>query len=541
MPTEPPADTHITYSQQYRRCRKATCSRCRGDQPGHGPYWFAYWREGGRLRSRYLGKTAPAAQTEPPVAVTVPPTSATRFRVRTLGAFAVMCGDAAVPAPAWRRRSVLALFTCLLSARNCRLHREYVIDALWPEMDSAAAARELHRAMHALRTILRQAGAAPGVVRHDGEMIALEPEGVAEDGGHWLDATVFERAAAVASRGQDRAAYRSAVAAYGGTYLPEDPYSEWVALRREELRGRYLSLLLRLAELSGTAGDRQEEEHCLRAVLQEDACQEDAATVLMALLESAGRRIDALRVYQALATALDADLGIAPCGAVETLRARLLAPPDGSVTLQPRTPDPLSSHKGNLPAAVNSFVGRAWEIGEIRELLLHTRLVTLTGPGGCGKSRLALEAARGMQERFPDGIWQIELAALSDASLVPVALARALGKSDETKGNAGAALIADLCVSLHPQRVLILLDNCEHVIDACAQLVDALLGGCPEVCVLTTSREVLRIGGETSWLVSPLATPAGRGLSPRPRTMRGRPAFRGSRSRGSHRVCTHRD
>ena len=511
MPAEP-TDAHITYSQQYRRCGKPLCSRCSGDQPGHGPYWFAYWRTEGRLHSRYLGKNAPdAAWHNPAVAIADPPPGSPRFAVRTLGTFAVMHGDTAVPTSAWRRRSVLALFTCLLSARHYRLHREQLLDALWPELDPMSASRELHRAMHALRTILGQAGAAPGAVRHDGEMIVLDPTRTAHHAGHWLDAEVFDRAVVAAVHGQDRTAYRAAVAAYGGTYLPDDPYSEWVTLRREELRGRYLSLLLTLAALSSTAGDQQEEEHCLRAVLREDACQEDAAAALIGLLGSAGRRVEALRVYQALATALDADLGLAPSSAVEILRARLLAPDAAPVAADYPTPDPLPDQPGNLPAAVNSFVGRAWEMGEIRELLTHTRLVTLTGPGGCGKSRLALEAVRGLGERYPDGMWLIELAAVADASLVAGTLASTLGLPRETKG---VALIADLCAFLRSRRVLLVLDNCEHLIEACAELASALLGGCPGLCVLTTSREALRIGGETTWLVSPLATPASPGLSP---------------------------
>jgi DNA-binding SARP family transcriptional activator len=468
MPSEPPVDAHITYSRQYRRCRKAACSRCCGDQPGHGPYWFAYWREAGRLHSRYVGKNAPSAP-EPisTVAIEDPSNESTRFTVRTLGTFVVMQADMAVPASAWRRRSVPALFTRLLSARNQRLHREQLMDDLWPELDPSVAARELHRAMHALRTILGQAGATAGSVRHEGEMIVLEPTSAMHSGGHWLDAERFERAAGAAVPGQDRAAYREALKAYGGTYLPDDPYSEWVALRREELRGRYLSLLLRLAELSGEAGDHQEEEQCLRSVLREDACQEDAAAALIGLLGSAGRRTEALRVYQALATALDANLGLAPSSVVETLRARL-PKPEARAAAEYRSPDPLQGHSGNLPAAVTSFVGRAWEIGEIQELLTHTRLVTLTGPGGCGKSRLALEAARRIGERYPDGIWLVELAALSDASLVPGALAGALDLPAETKSKVGGALIADLRTCPRLRHALLVLDNCEHLIDACA-------------------------------------------------------------------------
>ncbi len=115
----------------------------------------------------------------------------------------------------------------------------------------------------------------------------------------------------------------AALALYGGDYLPDDLYADWVVSRREELHHQHQALLLHLSRLSGATGDLDETEHCLRAVLAGDSCQEDAAGPLMGLLAAQGRRTDALRVYQALATALVLELGLAPDGEIEALRARL--------------------------------------------------------------------------------------------------------------------------------------------------------------------------------------------------------------------------
>src|SRR6185437_10907352 len=125
---------------------------------------------------------------------------------------------------------------------------------------------------------------------------------------------------------------------------------------------------------------------------------------------------------------------------------------------------------------------------------------TLTGPGGCGKTRLALETAGRLHERFPDGVWLIELAAIQDPTLVPAAVAATLGTLDERKLS-GATLVGAVCASLRPRRILLLLDNCEHLIGACAAFTTALLRGCPSLSVMATSREALGIAGETTWYV----------------------------------------
>jgi len=158
----------------------------------------------------------------------------------------------------------------------------------------------------------------------------------------------------------------------------------------------------------------------------------------------------------------------------------------------------------NLPAQVSSFIGREAELAEVHRLIAASRLVTLTGPGGSGKTRLGLQAAAGLLDGSGDGVWFADLAPLQDADLVAVTVAKVLGVSEEP----GRPLAGTLADAVGQRRLLLLLDNCEHVIDACARLADALLRNCRNVVLLATSREPLCIDGERVYRVPPLDTPA---------------------------------
>ncbi len=157
----------------------------------------------------------------------------------------------------------------------------------------------------------------------------------------------------------------------------------------------------------------------------------------------------------------------------------------------------------NLPLQVNRFIGREREMTAIKGLLTTTRLLTLTGAGGSGKTRLALQVATDLLEEFEHGVWWVELAALSDPLLVPQAVASVVGVPER----AGHTVTEALSDALRPKHLLLVLDNCEHVLAACVQLIEALLHTCSQVRVMVTSREALRITGETTWLVVPLRAP----------------------------------
>ncbi len=193
----------------------------------------------------------------------------------------------------------------------------------------------------------------------------------------------------------------------------------------------------------------------------------------------------------------------------------------------------------NLPAPLTSFIGRERDVAETARRLGAGRLVTLTGTGGTGKTRLALRVAETLlaRERFPGGVWLVEFAALTDPAAVPQAVATVVGVREEP----GRPLLATLCDALRPERLLLVLDNCEHLVGACAALAEALLRSCPDVRILATGREPLGLAGETVWRVPSLALPAllTRSRGPRSRRSPGRrpcacsPTGPGRRSPGS--------
>src|SRR6202011_5462959 len=157
----------------------------------------------------------------------------------------------------------------------------------------------------------------------------------------------------------------------------------------------------------------------------------------------------------------------------------------------------------NLPEPISELIGRDDELREILSLAAAHRLVTLTGPGGIGKTRLGSEVAHRLLPNFVDGVWAIELAPLSDPELVPVAVATALGL-ELTSGSASPLSVAN---ALRAKQLMLVLDNCEHVIDAAARMAEALLRGNPATRVIATSREPLRAEGEWVFPVPPLAVP----------------------------------
>lgn len=170
----------------------------------------------------------------------------------------------------------------------------------------------------------------------------------------------------------------------------------------------------------------------------------------------------------------------------------------------------LETYPNNLPRQLSRFIGRAREISAVTQLLADTPLLTLTGAGGCGKTRLAIQAAADQLQQFPGGAWLVELAALADPSLVVRTVAAVL----KVREKPGQALEETLVDHLRHARLLLILDNCEHLVQACAQLAQALLQSCPHLRIIATSREALGVPGETTWLVPSLTLPDPRRLQP---------------------------
>ena len=174
---------------------------------------------------------------------------------------------------------------------------------------------------------------------------------------------------------------------------------------------------------------------------------------------------------------------------------------------QPPRRGPAGARSDNLPLPLDSFIGRGREVRELEGLLATAPLVTLTGAGGTGKTRLSLRVAAGLVDRFPDGVWLVELAPIADARLVPQAIASALGVKE-----AGGRPIAEALANHVRQRSLLLvLDNCEHLSASCAEIAKALLSASPNLKILATSREPMRVRGETTYPVLPLPAPERRG------------------------------
>jgi predicted ATPase/DNA-binding SARP family transcriptional activator/DNA-binding CsgD family transcriptional regulator len=424
------------------------------------------------------------------------------MRVWLLGVFRVSVGDRNVRENAWRSRKSASLVKLLTLAPNHRLHREQVMEALWPELGRRAASNNLRQALHVARRILDpdQAIANRYLSLRD-EQLALCPEGQL-----WVDVEAFEEAAATARRSRDPAAYRAAIELYAGELLSADRYEEWAEEHRRRLREMYLSLLLELAHLCEEHADFNSAIEALRKALKVEPTLEEAHAGLMRLYALSGNKAEALARYGQLEEVLARELDTEPAASSRALREEIAAgrfptreaPPLGS---PPKRPSGASKH--NLPAPRTSFVGRERELMEVKRALSMTRLLTLTGTGGSGKTRLALEVARNLVGAYQDGVWLVGLAGLSDSELVPQAVAGALGVREQP----GQQLIDVLVEALRDKEMLLILDNCEHLVEATARLVDVMLDTCPRLRGLATSREALDIAGEVRWTVPSLSVP----------------------------------
>ena len=182
------------------------------------------------------------------------------------------------------------------------------------------------------------------------------------------------------------------------------------------------------------------------------------------------------------------------------VRVAQLCHPDVRNDFPPlRTSNTTAAH--NLPAQLTTFVGRHAQMADLRDALADNRLVTLTGAGGAGKTRLAIEVAGELTQRFADGVWYVDLAPITHPGVVPLAVARALGLPDQP----GSSITETLLRFVRGRHMLLVLDNCEHVLEAGAALVNDILGSCANVTILATSREPLMVGGEVNWQVPSLS------------------------------------
>ena len=421
------------------------------------------------------------------------------MRIWLLGGFRVGVGSRTITEEAWRLRKAAALVKLLALARGHRFHREEIMQLLWPDQAPQAAANNLHYTLHhARRTLGATLTSASPYLRLQSEQLALCPGGLL-----WVDVEAFDDAASVARRTREPAAYRRAIELYAGELLPADRYEDWAEARRLELRSAFLYLLVELAALYEERGEYGAGIEALGKVLAEEPTSEEAHVSLMRLYAFSGRQGEALGQYDRLKEVLSKELNTAPGPDGRRLRQEIEAGsfPGERPAGGPQPEEPSSAGRHNLPAGRTSFIGRERELVEVKRALAMTRLLTLTGVGGSGKTRLALEVAGDLVGAYPDGVWLAELAPLADPGLVPQAVARAL----RVKEQPGQPLTDTLAETLRTKRTLLVLDNCEHLLDGAARLVDALLDSCPHLRILATSREALGIAGEVRWTVPSLS------------------------------------
>ncbi|MET0234394.1 MAG: BTAD domain-containing putative transcriptional regulator [Kibdelosporangium sp.] len=426
--------------------------------------------------------------------------SGARLRVTLLGGLRAYRGDVALHVPGPRLRSLLAR---LALAGGHAVELDVLVDAIWGEEPPSGPSSALQMLVSRLRRTL---GTADGVARvSDGYRLAVDAADV--------DVLCFERLAASGRQsllardatGAD-VALTEALALWGDRPGTEPPVvaavAPAVAIRLARVS---IDAVIDLAEAELSSGQAERAEARLTALPSGQEIQERAAALLMDALAAQGRQAEALAVYERVREHLADVLGADPGTALRERHLRLLrhdphtTAPGNSATTRP----------SSLPAPLTSFIGRDEVLARITALLSSGRLVTVLGPGGAGKTRVAVEAARRHECR--DGTWMIDLASVTEPAKTAAAVLAGIGLRggamlDSRKRGEGSEL--DLLVGeLGGRECLLLVDNCEHLVDAVAHLVTGLLTRCPGLRVLATSREPLAIDGETLVPLGPLALP----------------------------------
>jgi predicted ATPase/DNA-binding SARP family transcriptional activator len=450
------------------------------------------------------------------------------LRIHLFGHLKVFHGDQPVRFSALPK--TLPLWVYLLLHRSAALAREPLAFTLWPDVDESEARGNLRRHLHDLKRALPPAPQEAPWLLIDATSVQWNP-----DAPYWLDVQEFEQAVALPQR------WTEAAALYTGDLLPAI-YDDWAMFERERLRNRFFDVLSQLMQQHHARRDLFAAIACAQQMLAYDPMREDVVRELMSLRFEAGDRPGALQEYQRFEQRLREEMDVAPMvetnALYDSIARHIAAPanpqparqtvlpafhaapePTAPVSTAPVPTAPVvepvaAGHPQvhtNLPAQLTSFVGREQELAALRTVLLspqtHVRLLTLTGPGGSGKSRLAIEVAGRLRsdhpDRFPGGIFFVPLVTVADPKLVLSAIADTL----DVRESSGQSLLDILKEYMRPRQMLLLLDNFEHVADAAPLLVD-LLRAAPGLIILVTSRVVLHIYGEHEFPVAPLPLPS---------------------------------
>jgi len=430
------------------------------------------------------------------------------MQIRVLGPVEVLVDGHARPLPAAGERELLA---ALALAAGRVIPVPALIDALWGEQLPANPGNALQVRVSKLRRALTAAGVSDLLVTHPpGYLLDVDP--LAVDALRFADLVAAARASAGIEPETAAGHYREALALWRGTPLAEFAETRWAGPEVARLTQLQLAARVELIDVELAAGRHTEVLSELEALTAAHPLHEPLHGRLMLALYRAGRQADALAAYQRARAVLDAELGLTPSAELRALQEAVLRqdpdlqPPARATTptveSPPSAPPPTEPGR-RLPPRLTSFLGRDADLHRISELLGTARLVTVTGPGGVGKTSLALEAARAAAGRFHGGVAFVRLAGVTHPVQVPQAVLAALEIRDVATATAEDQLLGHL----RDRAVLLVLDNCEHLADACALLAEQLLESCPRVCLLATSREPLAARGEVQSAVEPLPVP----------------------------------
>jgi len=403
------------------------------------------------------------------------------------------------------RRSGLALLA-YLAVEACQrsgysLNRESLSGLLWPDTDQEKAYSNLRHTLWELHKSLGQ-----GWVTAGRTTVGFNLEGDVDlDVARFQDLVVQSRRESDISRrialltDADRL-YRNHFLT-GFSLREASEFNEWVYAQAENYRSQIFEVLRILAEDSCTLGQATAAIPHARRLVAFDPLNEAAHRLLMQVYLQAGQPSTALQQYQSCEKILRRELGLDPQPETHQLYKQIRKGTLGQTPAPPKAIPSMPKH--NLPVQLTSFVGREKECTEVCELLANRRMVDLTGTGGIGKTRLALQVGEKLLGDFPDGVWFLALDSLTQPDQIPPALAALFNLRPVPE----LSEMEQLLEVLGRRILLLVLDNCEHLRDASARLINQLLVGCPKIKILATSREVLGVDGEIVYTVPSLSLP----------------------------------